>query len=234
MGKKFLLFFVNPLSPNRSPFEMGSWREKSEYQKKRLGGKSHLKGTGLCEGVFRIAKNLLHTAIICFWLFALPISSLGQSTQPDSAQSVLLTAAREIISSTQYCALITIDSTGTPRVRMMDPFPPDSAFVIWFGTNPLSRKVSQIHHNPKATLYYPDPDNSGYVTLYGTANLVDDLAAKQKLWKEGWQAFYPDYPEGFMLIRFEPDWLEIVSVSRGIEGKNERWEPPRVEFERKR
>ena len=50
--------------------------------------------------------------------------------------------------SAKTCALITLDSEGRPRVRVMDPFIPENDFTVWFGTNPKTRKVEQIKNNP--------------------------------------------------------------------------------------
>ena len=40
-------------------------------------------------------------------------------------RDTLLSNAREYLRAVRYCALITVDSTGQPHVRAMDPFPPD-------------------------------------------------------------------------------------------------------------
>ncbi len=103
--------------------------------------------------------------------------------------------------------------------------------IVWFGTNVLSRKVKQIRHDARVSLYYPDPDQSGYVLIQGKAELVDDAAEKVKHWKPEWAAFYPNYPDGYILIKVVPEWLEIISYSRGIISDSESWIAPRVLFE---
>jgi len=112
----------------------------------------------------------------------------------------------------------------------MDPFPPDSGFTVWFGTNPRSRKVEQIRNNPKVTLYYLEESGSGYVMIYGKAQLVDDQEYKDKWWKEEWAAFYPDNKENYLLIKVTPEWMEVVSYIHGITGDPVTWEPPRITF----
>lgn len=158
----------------------------------------------------------------------------GQNTAlNDSAQNKVMIAAREIMMSANTCALITIDDKGVPRVRTMDPFLPEEDFTVWFGTNANSRKVNQIKNNPKVTLYYLDNDESGYVTIHGEARIVNDKAEKEIRWKEEWNAFYQDKEEGYLLIKVIPQWMEVVSYSRGIVSTTSTWEPPVVIFDSK-
>jgi len=151
----------------------------------------------------------------------------------DSINNKLKKAAREIMTSAGTCALITIDQEGRPRVRVMDPFVPESDFTVWFGTNPNSRKVDQIKKDPKVTLYYLDSDGSGYVMIHGTAQIVIDQEEKEKRWKVEWEAFYPNKTEDYLLIKVSPEWLEVISYTRGIAGDPTTWEPPTVLFDSK-
>ncbi len=143
----------------------------------------------------------------------------------------ILEVAREIMVASQYPSLITVDEDGRAQARPMDAFPPDEDFVVWLGTNPVTRKVEQIRREPRVTLYYFDPESLAYVTLTGTARIVDDPDAKATIWKEGWEAFYPDREGGYALIEVVPAWIEVVSETRGVTGDPSNWRPPRVWFE---
>jgi len=143
----------------------------------------------------------------------------------------LLGAAREIMTAARYCALITQDQSGRAQARTMDAFPPDKDMVVWFGTNPRTRKVKQIERDPRVTLYYFDPQSMGYVAMLGTARLVSDPMEKKGRWKNGWEAFYPDRERGYILIAVTPERIEVVSPKQGIEGDSAAWIPPAVEFE---
>jgi general stress protein 26 len=148
----------------------------------------------------------------------------------EAAEDKLKIAAREIITSANTCALITLDREGNPRARMMDHFPPEDDFTLWFGTNPDSRKVAQIRNDPRVNLYYPAVNHSGYVTINGTAELIDDQKEKEKRGKAAWEEFYPAYPDGYMLIKVTPVRMEVVSYPHGIVGDTITWEPPAVNF----
>ncbi|MFT4734197.1 MAG: general stress protein 26 [Arcticibacterium sp.] len=169
------------------------------------------------------------TQIILSLLIFITFNSFSQSvTETDSTRNILLKAAREVIAAAKNCALITQDNEGRSRVRVMDPFLPDNDFVVWFGTNPKSRKVAQIKNDPRVTLYYFDPTGIGYVMIHGIAQLVDE--EKEKHFKEEWLSFYADKADSFLPIKVSPEWLEVVSYNHDILGDPITWEPAIVLF----
>lgn len=154
---------------------------------------------------------------------------LGQEPQRLS-RDTLIKAAREVMETARYCALITVDSKGRTHARTMDPFAPDENMLVWFGTNPGSRKVAEIRRNSRVVLYYFDREGPAYVTISGTARLVNDPKEKSRRWKDEWKTFYPDRQKGYLLIAVTPSELEIVSEKKGIVGDAVRWAPPKVRF----
>jgi CubicO group peptidase (beta-lactamase class C family) len=142
----------------------------------------------------------------------------------------LLRAAREIMETARYCALITVDSGGRLQARAIDAFPPDSGMVVRIGTNRRTRKVAEIARAPKVTLYYFDAPSASYVTLQGYAQVVTDPAETRRFWKPEWESFYPDRESDYVLIAVRPQRIELVSESRGIGGDPVTWRPPVVEF----
>ena len=162
--------------------------------------------------------------------FPFPGQCQGTDHESFSDPQILIPAAKEIMNEAGTCALITLDEDGSPRARTMDPFAPESDLTVWFGTNPNSRKVSQIKGDPRVTLYYLAPDESGYVTIQGVAQLVDDPEQLENRWKEEWEPFYPDWPEGYLLIKVSPRVLEVVSYPHGLNGDSITWQPPGLEF----
>ena len=172
-------------------------------------------------------RNL--TVKVCAGLLLLSGAAITLAQPPQRlSKDTLTTAAREIITTARYCALITLDSKGRAHARAMDPFPPDENMMVWFGTNPRSRKVSEIRRNNRVTLYYFDREGSAYVTISGVARLVNDPSEKTRRWKDEWKAFYPDREKGYLLIAVTPQELEIVSEKKGIVGDAIRWTPPTI------
>jgi general stress protein 26 len=180
-------------------------------------------------------KSLQTSAyVLSALIFFLPFSGFGQNKErPDSINNTVFSAAREIMISAKTCALISLDPEGRPRVRTMDPFPPENDFTVWFGTTRKSRKVSQIENDPRVTLYYLENDESGYVMIYGHAQIVNNQNEKEKRWKVEWEAFYPNKDEDYILIKVSPEWMEVVSYAHGLIGDPETWSPPSVNFKSK-
>jgi len=175
-------------------------------------------------------KTSVITLIVTFSIFLSFQKVSSQETKNDTTITYLKSVAHEMIISSPYCALITIDGEGRPRARTMDPFKPDTSFVIWFGTHSKTRKVEQIKNNPKATVYYYNEDVEGYVVLNGSAYLVNDPAEKAKRWKEEWAAFYNQERDTYLLIKFVPQWLEVYSSKHNTPVDPETWRPPVVRF----
>lgn len=138
--------------------------------------------------------------------------------------------AKEIMMDAKNCALITIDSLGVAYARAMDPFLPEEDFTVWMGTNSKSLKVRQIQKNQNSTLYYFDAKTASYVTLQGTANIVNTQKEKDKFWKKEWKSFYKNKITGYTLIKFTPTKATIISEKYQILGDSISWEPPIINF----
>ena len=175
-----------------------------------------------------LRSRVLRILLVLAGLSAFPVALKAQGTE--YTRERLLEVARDIIESARYATLATADEEGRPRLRIMDPLPPEPGMVVWLATNPATRKVREIRENPEVALLYFDPDAPGYVSIAGTARLVDDARQKARHWKEAWTAFYPDRGDAVLLIEVTPRWMEVVSVTHGVTGPDEDWRPPRVEF----
>jgi general stress protein 26 len=165
-------------------------------------------------------------ALLSLLLLFTCFESNAQDEEDNS--DLIVTAAKELIQETNYCALITLDSTGHPQVRTMEVLPIEEDFTVWFGTNKNSRKVKEVENDPRVTVYYADPSGNGYVVLTGTAVIVDDKKKKEEYWKDDWDQFYPDREKIFILIKVVPDRLEVVSYKHGITGDSITWRAPSV------
>lgn len=145
-------------------------------------------------------------------------------------RETILEAAREIIASVRYCALVTLDASGRPHVRTMDAFEPEAGMVVWMGTNAATRKVEEIRNDARVTLFYADGDN-GYVAITGEATIVDDPEETALRWKEEWEPFYVNRDRDYILISVKPASMEVVSYRHGLVGGTDDWAAPTVIFD---
>lgn len=176
-------------------------------------------------------RYFLNFIIISIFFLTSPLTLNAQEKIGDlSNHDGIINAAKEIITAARYCALITINSLGQPHVRTMDPFPPDTNMVIWFGTNSKSRKVKEILNDPNVTLYYPEPKQDGYVVIKGTAEIINDKMEKEMYWKKEWETFYSDKKASYILIKVTPVQLDILSYKHGLIGNPYTWRIPSIKF----
>ena len=142
-------------------------------------------------------------------------------TPPDSAK--VLAAAREIIGQQTYCALITLDASGLPQIRTMNPFPPDEEMVVWMATNTRSRKVEEIRKDPRVSLYYADHVKpTGYVAITGKAVLVDDMQEVLKRKRAYWDTSFPGL-KNLVLIKVIPERIDVINYKQGLTGDPVTW-----------
>lgn len=177
-----------------------------------------------------IRRHQISVLVTLIFIFQYTCVLAQESSKVEIPRDSLLTVARSIIDSTTYCILATVDSTGSPRLRPMEPFSPDSDMTIWLGTNRYSRKVNEIKNNPTVTLTYLSPDNLGYVSVYGTAELINDQTAKEYWWKPKWSAFYLDKNDMYLLIKVTPVRIELIDYLYGVSGDSKTWTPAIINF----
>ncbi len=154
------------------------------------------------------------SVLLMLLLFASPC--LAQ--QEELTAERVLEVVRETMEKAAYGFLITLDESGQPQARLMDPFEPELDMTVWMATSRATRKVSQLRKDARATLAYYDRDGMGYVALVGNVRLVGDLEERRRRWKPEWESFYPGGPEGpnYLLIEFTPSHIQVMSISRGV------------------
>lgn len=159
-------------------------------------------------------------------------SATQSATQPAPTRADIIAAARSVIDKARFGTLVTLGEKGEPRARIVDPFAPDSSFVVWVATNPATRKVNEVQHDGRVVMLWFEPGNPGYVSLSGEAVTVSDRAAKDAHWKEDWRRLYSDGNHGddYLLIRIKPTHLEVVSYGAHLIGDPKTWRPLMIDF----
>ena len=179
------------------------------------------------EGVRRFGSALLVVGVLILGGCGTRPPVVAPTPQDDASR---IAAARKLMERVRYCALITVGDDGQPQARTIDPSPPDARMVVWFVTNPSTRKVRQIERDPRVTLYYFDEHSPGYVTVTGTARVLTDTESKQKPWLAKWAPFYPGGAATAVVFEVTPRRIEIVDVAAGIVGDTRTWAPPSVDM----
>lgn len=154
------------------------------------------------------------------------MSTVANAQVAATAKTDTAAIVRRLMAGATYATLVTLDETGAPRSRTVQPRAPEADFSVWIATNPKTRKVTDIARDGRVVLHYFDPKRMGYVSIAGKARVVRDRAEKAGHWDKAWDSFYPDRDNGVVLIAVSPDRIEIVSDKDGITGDKASWRPP--------
>lgn len=165
-----------------------------------------------------------------FTVALITICSVKLTAQSTVSRDTIILAAHEIISETHYCALATIDSTGQPQVRTMNPFPANNELITWFATSRTSRKVRELKNNPKVCVYFANHvDAKGYVSITGIAQVIDDKELLIKMKRDYWSGI-PDWQNKFVLIKIVPKTLEVINYKHGLNNNPDTFKAPSITF----
>lgn len=177
----------------------------------------------------RVALRVLVAAAV----IAPRLAAAQSAAPPTPDRAAIVAAAREVTVKARYCSMITLGLDGELQARVVDPFAPDADLAIWIGTNRHTRKVSEVKKDPRTTLICFAPGDQAYVTWIGRSDVVDDPTKKASHWKAEWTEFYKEgYRSAeYLLIRFRPRRIEVVSPSHKLMNDPATWKPVILDIE---
>ncbi|WAC17792.1 pyridoxamine 5'-phosphate oxidase family protein [Luteolibacter sp. SL250] len=121
-----------------------------------------------------------------------------------SAEAVL--KLRDLTTHCPTCMFGT-DLTATPmHVCPMHTQQVDDAGSLWFFSGLDSEHVGHIRAGSQVQLIYSNPSKYEFLTVFGDAEIVDDPAKVEELWKPLVKAWFPEGKEdpNLTLIRVDP------------------------------
>jgi general stress protein 26 len=165
----------------------------------------------------------------CLVVFS-TVFCLKVNAQTTLNRDSIIVAAQEIIKETTFCALATIDSTGQPHIRTMNPFPANDELITWFATSMTSRKVREIKNNPKVCVYYANHNSAkGYVAITGIGEVIDDKELLIKMKRDYWNGI-PNWQNIFVLIKITPKTMEVINYKHGLNNDPNTFKAPSITF----
>lgn len=93
---------------------------------------------------------------------------------------------------------------GRPWIKAMLKLETEGLTTFWFSTNTSSSRVDQFRADPLASVYFVDMCDYRGLLLLGRMELLTDRAARQRLWRDGFEIYYPggiDEPD-YTVLRF--------------------------------
>jgi general stress protein 26 len=76
---------------------------------------------------------------------------------------------------------------------------------LWFFTSRQSETMAELDGDASVNIAYAHPGKDSYVSVSGTASVVDDLAKKRALWSKQTEAWFPDGPTDPKLVLLRVD-----------------------------
>lgn len=100
--------------------------------------------------------------------------------------------AGKLIDRAGICHIGSVDGEGFPNIRaMLAPRQREGIRYIYFTTNTSSRKVRQFRDDARACLYFTDRRFYRGVMLLGFMEVLEDVSAKERIWRDGDTMYYP-------------------------------------------
>ena len=121
----------------------------------------------------------------------------------------------ELIKGTHLGMLNTTAEDGTLISRPMALQAIEFDGDLWFFTERDSRKVRQVAAHPQVNVTISSP--STWVSLTGTATVVEDASRKADLWNAGVEAWFPDGKDdrNIVLLRVQGESAEYWNTPGG-------------------
>lgn len=125
-------------------------------------------------------------------------------TTPDTDTAKLV----ELTKDSRFVMLTTTDSEGHLVSRPMSRQDVDLDADLWFIATRDSRKVAHIRANPRVGVTVTS--QSSWVSISGTAEVVDDIDKLKEYWSTFAEAWIPEGPEdpNAILIHVDADTAE--------------------------
>lgn len=136
----------------------------------------------------------------------------------EQSQQQHLEKFRELIKDIDVAMLVTEAPDGALRSRPMVTQATDFDGELWFFTDQNSAKVLEIQADRHVNVSYADPSAQKYVSVSGTAQLVNDREKIHQLWNPFAKAWFPEGPDDprLTLIRVQPQTVEYWDSASGL------------------
>ena len=134
----------------------------------------------------------------------------------DHAQRDGIEKVADLVKDIRTAMLVTLDQHGLPRSRPMST--QDARFdgTLWFFTPLDSEKVNEIERNPRVNVAYSSPGSESYLSVSGTAEVVNDRAKIRELWNPIMRSWFDGAEDpNIRLIRVDVDEAEYWDTPGG-------------------
>jgi general stress protein 26 len=133
--------------------------------------------------------------------------------------SRLLAGASKTMASARCCWLVTSTEAGGVDARPMGRLPPDpddSEWTLRFITDARSHKAAETRRASQVAVIFQHNTEDAYVTVVGAGSVHDSAAEVRRLWKPGYDPFFPSETDKANAIFIEVDARRLELWIRGV------------------
>ncbi len=126
--------------------------------------------------------------------------------------------ALALANAAQIAMLGTNGDEGYPNIKAMIKMENEGLKTIWFSTNTSSRRIGQLERDSKASVYFVDFEQWMGLMLVGEVAILQDTASKERLWREGYERYYPlgATDPDYSVLRFTSRWGNYYHVLSNV------------------
>lgn len=112
--------------------------------------------------------------------------------------------ALELVERCPIAMVASNSPDGFPNIKAMIKMETEGVNHIWFSTNTSSRRVAQFRADSRASVYFVDCEHWAGIMLIGEMEVLDDSGSRRRLWREGFERYYPLGPDDpdYSVLRF--------------------------------
>lgn len=129
----------------------------------------------------------------------------------DAIPSQKIEEVRNIMKSSKFGMLTTIDSSGQLNSRMMSPASTESLSFSFIG-NLASGKFDELNENRQVNLSFADKDSTNWISVSGTAKVITDTETITKLWSKDTEAWFRDEGDGIHDGTYKDPRVGVIEI----------------------
>jgi len=145
------------------------------------------------------------------------ISSNSQHNGQQNGHSNEISKLSELIKDVRIAMLTTVDEEGSLRSRPMATQQAPFDGNLWFFTDIHSAKAYEVRKDNQVNVSYAAPDDNKYISVSGTASVVQDKNKAKELWNPILKAWFPkgiDDPD-LCLLKIDVEKAEYWDTPSG-------------------
>jgi general stress protein 26 len=114
----------------------------------------------------------------------------------------------DLVNTSTIAMLGTNGDDGYPNIKAMIKMENEELKTVWFSTNTSSKRVAQVLRDSKTCVYFVDMNQWKGLMLVGTIEVLQDAESKQRLWRPGYEKYYPlgVADPDYSVLRFTAQW----------------------------